>query len=79
MLFFGYVMAFVFFPGVVALGQQRGLFLENEYRLVFALMPLALIATFLRMDINAKSLGDRILTIVVLIVVSAIPVFHFFR
>jgi hypothetical protein len=75
----GYLIACIFFDIVVAQLRGYGIELTGEVRIAFALMPLVLLATHLKFDLTAKTTGDRVLTGVVLVCFSAIPLIHIFR
>lgn len=72
-----YVLAATFFDYVLHWAHLHQFLLGEEHQLAFALMPILLIAVFLRMDINARSFGDRILTLLVLCIVGFTPFFRF--
>lgn len=74
-----YALAFLFFGYLVEVAMRYDAIIGGEYRIVFLLMPLLLLAGYLRMDISANSLGDRLMTIFVLLLLSSVPIYRIFR
>lgn len=61
-----YLLAFIFYDVVESFISRHGGSLASDYRVAFLLMPLLLIILFLRMDMTARSIFDRLLTVFVL-------------
>ncbi len=71
-----YLIAFLFFATLSDILTQYGISINREYRAGFLLMPFLLLVVLLRMDLTARSAGDRWLTVLAIVVAGSVPIYR---
>ncbi len=71
-----HLIVFIMFNQFSELLMAHSIIYNPPNRIIFMIMPIAILVTLLRMDIKAESRSDRALTIVSVVFVSLFPLYY---
>lgn len=71
-----HIFIFIMFNEISELLLTHYIINDLPNRIIFLIMPIAILVTLLRMDIKAESRSDRALTMILVVFVALLPLYY---